>query len=393
LDRKLAKSLSEIIPRFLKDRITNKETAYHQKGQQIKGRQILWMICREFDVNTNLGFMYSIEDLSLMPFTSDKDLQGFLNHWDEISASIQMDKVEPATLANMFQKKLLGSTIMKPDVTIWRRLKNDDPNKTYAYLRDCVETHLRLDKEDKNQDGLQAAHRNLGARGNRQDRWQTAAPGKAEKGGGNGNKGGKTDRGSSKPPGKGGGKGGGKGKGKGKGPSGGKSGNRTPNNDVHPSQIPCRFLYAFGLCNKQADGSCQFAHRAPTAQEIKDYGFYKGDSKGKGAKGKGKSDGKSGKCAQFFASGSCRYGDSCIFSHKGSAPPDKGKGKGKGAGKGGKGKGKKGKRARSAPAVRDDHAHDDWETDPEAWHVEETWLEDDFDWWAAEDPNAYLVDS
>ncbi len=33
LDRKLAKSLSEIIPKFLKDRITNKETAYHMKGQ------------------------------------------------------------------------------------------------------------------------------------------------------------------------------------------------------------------------------------------------------------------------------------------------------------------------------------------------------------------------
>ena len=142
-------------------------------------------------------------------------------------------------------------------------------------------------------------------------------------------------------------------------------------------------MYAFGNCSKQADGICQFAHRAPTAQEIKDYGFYKGDSKGKGAKGKGKGNGKNQKCAQFFANGSCRYGDACIFSHSGPAPPnDKGKGK-KGAGKGGKGKGKKGKRARSAPAVRDDDAYDEWEADDEDWPVEEA------DWgWDDEDPNA-----
>ena len=80
-----------------------------------------------------------------------------------------------------------------------------------------------------------------------------------------------------------------------------------------------------------------------------------------------------------------------MFSHTGPAPTDKGKGKGKkGGGKGGKGKGKKGKRSRSAPAVHFDHAYDEWEADEETWHAD---AEDDFDWWAAEDPNAYLVDS
>ena len=178
LDRKLAKSLSEIIPKYLKDRITNKETAYHFRGQQIKGRQILWMVCREFDVNTDLGFMYSIEDLSLMPFMGDKNLQGFLNKWDEISASIHIDKIEPATLAQMFQKKLLDSDIMKSEVAVWRRLDKDHPDKTYEWLRKCIETHLRLDREDKNQDGLQAAHRQTG----RQPK-HPAAPGKGKQGG------------------------------------------------------------------------------------------------------------------------------------------------------------------------------------------------------------------
>ncbi len=74
------------------------------------------MIAREFDVNTDLGFMYSLEDLFLMEFTNDKNLQGFLNKWDEICACIDIAKVEPATLAQMFQKKLLKSTVMLTEV-------------------------------------------------------------------------------------------------------------------------------------------------------------------------------------------------------------------------------------------------------------------------------------
>ena len=222
LDRKLAKSLTECIPRYLKDRITNKETVYHSRGQQIKGRQILWMICREFDVNTDLGFMYSIEDLSLMPFTGDKDLQGFLNKWDEILSCVSIDKIEPATLAKMFQKKLLGSTIMKAEVARWRRLETGHADKTYEWLRRCIETTLRLDREDKNQDGLQASHRK-GAN----TKWQPAAPGEGKgKGQGKGKKGGEQGGGG---PGAGKGKDQkGKGKGKGKDKKGARARSSTP---------------------------------------------------------------------------------------------------------------------------------------------------------------------
>ena len=62
----MAKSLSECCPRAVKDELTNKEVVYQSRGQQIKGRQVLWMIALEFDVNTDLGFMYSLEDLSLL---------------------------------------------------------------------------------------------------------------------------------------------------------------------------------------------------------------------------------------------------------------------------------------------------------------------------------------
>ena len=64
--------------------------------------------------------------------------------------------------------------------------------------------------------------------------------------------------------------------------------------------IPCRFLYGFGKCAKGTE--CDFAHRPPTKDEIRDYGMYKSDP----AKGKGKSKGR---CEPFFSTGSCKYGD------------------------------------------------------------------------------------
>ncbi len=70
-----------------------------------------------------------------------------------------MTKHEPPTLAKMYQKKLLDSTAMSQEVQHWRRLLPDHKNRSYEWLRECVETSIRLDREDKNQDGLQADHR------------------------------------------------------------------------------------------------------------------------------------------------------------------------------------------------------------------------------------------
>ena len=109
-------------------------------------------------------------------------------------------------------------------------------------------------------------------------------------------------------------------------------------------------MYAFGSCNRGKD--CDFAHRTPSAAEIKEYGFYKNDPTKGGKDGKGKTKGK---CTPFFDSGKCRFGDKCIFSH-GDKDKDKAKAKSKSKAKA-KGKGKT--RARSAPAVEGDWDEED----------------------------------
>ena len=43
----------------------------HNKGTQLRGRQILWWICKEFEVNSSLGFTGGIDDLTMLAFPGD----------------------------------------------------------------------------------------------------------------------------------------------------------------------------------------------------------------------------------------------------------------------------------------------------------------------------------
>ncbi len=148
LDRKLAKSLSDIIPKYLRDRLTNKETAYQMKGQHIKGRQILQMICREFDVNQYIGFMCRIEDLSMMQFHSDAKMQHFLNRWDEICDQLDLSKIEGPTMAKMVQKKIISSKIMATD--IHQRPKGYLILDSVTKFAKMLENHQKRAENDRN---------------------------------------------------------------------------------------------------------------------------------------------------------------------------------------------------------------------------------------------------
>ncbi len=88
----------------------------------------------------------------------------------------------------------------------------------------------------------------------------------------------------------------------------------TPVHNKPPGEIPCRYLYGFGNCAKGAAGGCKFAHRAPTAYEIAEYGMFKHDPAKANGKGKGSSK-RIGMCYLFAENGVCKYGDKCIFSH------------------------------------------------------------------------------
>ena len=308
LDRKLGLSLTEILPPPMLKKMTLKESIAHNKGTQLRGRQILWLICKEFEVNSSLGFTYGIDDLTTLAFPGDRNLQQFLNRWDEIIGFLDMSLIPETTISQMFLKKIVGSKTLASEVSHWRRLKDTDPDRTYDWLRQSVEKVIQIEREDKNQEDLQRAHRQpIGGQPNAAAKTNAAAiQGNTEKNRGKG-----------------------KGKGGGKSPkstgysSGSNTGYTTPNgNTVPKDQVPCKFLFLYNNCKKGDE--CDFAHRAPTTAEITMYKLVKS----------GNNTPNSGlKFCSLWAAGDCKYGENCIFSHdfpQGGGIPNKGKGKGKG---------------------------------------------------------------
>ena len=114
------------------------------------------------------------------------------------------------------------------------------------------------------------------------------------------------------------------------GNSDGSSGNSTPKDENATKDVPCKFHYLFNNCKFGKD--CKYAHRPPTAEEIKTYGFNKHG--GSCPVSPGPVPNKDKPC---FAhqQGMCKYGADCIYSHdpavlaKTKANKSKTKGKGK----------------------------------------------------------------
>ena len=74
------------------------------------------LICAEFKVNADLGFTYSLEDLSILVYPGDKNLQQFVNKWDTILAELEVDKIGANTLARMCENKLTTSKLLEAEV-------------------------------------------------------------------------------------------------------------------------------------------------------------------------------------------------------------------------------------------------------------------------------------
>ena len=158
-DRKLAKDLMEILPSALLHKITLKESVCLNKGYELRGRQILMLICDEFKVNADFGFTNRLEDVSILAYTGDKNLQQFVNKWDTMLAELEVNKFGANTLARMFENKLTASKLLESEVRHFRLLSEGHPDKTYQWLRDMIDKVLQLEKEDQDQAALQASHR------------------------------------------------------------------------------------------------------------------------------------------------------------------------------------------------------------------------------------------
>ena len=296
----------EILPSPLLNKITLRETACLNKGYQLRGRQILMLISDEFKVNADIGFTYSLEDLSGLAYCGDRNLQQFVNKWDSILAELEHGKIGAKALARMFENKLMTSKLLEAEVRHFRRLPDGHADKTYKWLRDMVDMVLQLEKEDKNQADLLAAHRApIGSRPG------AAVKGKEGKGNTEKKKGKGTSQNQQQDCKDWESDSGGSSDSSGQGFSKSKAGSFKGKGPRDTSNIPCKFMYMYGNCTWGDD--CSFAHRTPTAEEIMRYGYQKTSADNSPRSGAGVS--AKDKPCFLHGQGSCTYGDECRYSH------------------------------------------------------------------------------
>ena len=159
LDAKLADALLKIVKGDLARRLAVMSETLARRGLVLGGRQILFLIYREFGKDTHITDVQSYSHLEKMQGTKEiKGLESFLAVWDNLMLNFQCPP-KPTHLytAFLFKIRNIPELQEKDFLKKMNRLPWGDPNKTYEALRDECDTLLeetRLEKQSKQLDQL-----------------------------------------------------------------------------------------------------------------------------------------------------------------------------------------------------------------------------------------------
>ena len=271
----------------------------------MKGRQLLAMIVDSFRSASNTDLVYTIRHLYDLPYPGDAELVTFKAQWNEVLECMRPGDVpNDVALRDILYDKIRGSKLMMFDIHYYDSKQEPHPDKTYKYLIDTINKHIKIRREEKNRDARNQGLKHMNSRfknmalptEEQPDKPSKAAPAPKPKAKPTSSpKSGNAAPVLADPKAKQHAKG--KDKGKGKGKKGkGKSRSRSPSaprSAADKKKIPCRFHFGVGTtCNKGRD--CEFNHNSqstpransPTgARKSVCYAFLQGEcTKGKDCK-------------------------------------------------------------------------------------------------------------
>ena len=235
----------------------------------MKGRQLLAMIVDSFRSASNTDLVYTIRHLYDLPYPGDAELVTFKAQWNEVLECMRPGDVP---LRDILYDKIRGSKLMMFDIHYYDSKQEPHPDKTYKYLIDTINKHIKIRREEKNRDARNQGLKHMNSRfknmalptEEQPDKPSKAAPAPKPKAKPTSSpKSGNAAPVLADPKAKQHAKG--KDKGKGKGKKGkGKSRSRSPSaprSAAGKKKIPCRFHFGVGTtCNKGRD--CEFNHNS-----------------------------------------------------------------------------------------------------------------------------------
>ena len=217
--------------------------------------------------------VYTIRHLYDLPYAGDAELVTFKAQWNEVLECMRPGDVpNDVALRDILYDKIKNSKLMMFDIHYYDGKQEPHPDKTYKYLMDTINKHIKIRREEKNRDARNQSLKHMNSRfknmalptEEQPDKPSKAAPAPKPKAKPTSSpKSGNAAPVLADPKAKQHAKG--KDKGKGKGKKGkGKSRSRSPSaprSAADKKKIPCRFHFGVGTtCNKGRD--CEFNHNS-----------------------------------------------------------------------------------------------------------------------------------
>ena len=122
---------------------------YMKRNMSTPGLYLLRLILKEFATNRNTDIIHQITDLQRVS-VHNNNLEDFLNLWDLILGQMHPeDHPNPRHQQHYFLEALRKVQPLAMDMALYDRMEDDDPNKTYDWLRKVCERQICRGKKAK----------------------------------------------------------------------------------------------------------------------------------------------------------------------------------------------------------------------------------------------------
>jgi len=193
VDRKLATALQKVATGELGRIITQESEMALKGGRALTGREIFFVVQRWYATGKTAERLFNLRDLQAVKVVNG-NLQGFQNSWVMVLSGMKSSP-DADTLEVVYYEAIQGHRGLAEDLAHYNRLEEGSGgDRSYAFLYECVERHLRVTRQAKTREEL---HRGIGSQPSTTP--ALGAPEKDGKGNKVGDKKGKKGSGKSRP--------------------------------------------------------------------------------------------------------------------------------------------------------------------------------------------------
>ena len=124
--------------------------------RQIKGRQILLLIRRFFEVKQDRRIQYELSNLLDLSYPGDKKLAQFKYAWDNMLRNMRCPimQTEPKTIEHLLYRLVKNSDTLRPYVEYYNRLHEDHADRSYRFLSQMIDKTVQEERQRRNQEAL-----------------------------------------------------------------------------------------------------------------------------------------------------------------------------------------------------------------------------------------------